>query len=604
MRIYTIFSTSLICLFSFVNAVSLQAQFNTEDVLTLEAFLNVNKISAGDEFKIGVQITLQGDWHVNSHKPNEEFLIPTVLSMDSIETFTLGEVNYPPGEEVKFSFSETPLSVYEGEALIWLMAKASPNLEPGAVTLTGKLGYQACNDVSCLIPTKKSFEIQAEVVAAGAPVHPVNKAKFDAAAVQLGQLQGQRDGNEIGALISGSGMILALVFIFAGGLALNLTPCVYPIIPITISFFVGQASGKMSKSFILALLYVLGMAITYSALGVTAALTGGLLGASLQNQWVLIAIAAVFLVFAASMFGAFEIRVPAFLSRMAGGSRQGAIGSLLMGLTVGIVAAPCIGPFVLSLLTYVAAQGDAVLGFVLFFVLSLGLGLPYLILGTFSGSIQKLPRSGEWMVWIKKVFGVIMIAVAIYFLNTMLPDLAYIILLTATMVLGGIFVGFLDKSKAGFRTFHLIKKSAGVVLIIFGLWTSASAWADANAPKIDWQPYSEELMAEAQASGKPIIIDFFADWCVPCRQLDKTLFSEPEVVAASEEFLALKADLTEEDSESVTNLRLQYNVRGVPTVILINERGREYRRYSDELLGIAPQEFVEIMNQAVSANGR
>ncbi|MFQ5652201.1 MAG: cytochrome c biogenesis protein CcdA [bacterium] len=579
----------------------LHAQVGTDDVLAVEAFLSVDRIRPGDVFKLGLKTTLFGNWHINSNHPSEEFLIPTELTLDPVAGLTFGEVHYPEGELKDFEFSETPLSVYEGELLLWLEVKASQSLTPGDIRMTGRLKYQACNDVSCLIPTHEPFDLTVEVAPAGAEVRMLNQAQFNASAAALGELQGERADNEVGALISESGLFLTLFFIFVGGLALNLTPCVYPIIPITISFFVGQASGKVSKSFFLALIYVLGLSLTYSLLGVMAAMTGGLLGSSLQNPLVLVAIAAVFLIFAASMFGAFEIRVPAFLNTLAGGSRQGVAGSLFMGLTVGIVAAPCIGPFVLSLLTYVAAQGDPVMGFLLFFVLSLGLGLPYLVLGTFSGSLKNLPRSGEWMVWVKKVFGVIMVAVALYFVNTLLPETTYVGLLTATAIVGGVFVGFLDKSTASFKGFRIIKRSIGAALVVFGVWFSASAWAESNAPHIDWQPYSEALVSQAKASGQPILIDFYADWCIPCKRIDKQLFRHPVVVESSGRFMALKADLTTEENEFVINLREQYGVRGVPTIILIDESGREYKRFTDELVDMAPEAFVRIMQGAIAS---
>jgi thiol:disulfide interchange protein DsbD len=266
-----------------------------------------------------------------------------------------------------------------------------------------------------------------------------------------------------------------------------------------------------------------------------------------------------------------------------------------MGLTVGIVAAPCIGPFVLSLLTYVAAKGEPLTGFILFFVLSAGLGLPYLFLGTFSGSIQNLPRSGEWMVWIKKVFGYIMIAMAVYFVSTLIPGLLYIILLSLTLITGGLAVGFFDKSQASFEWFGRIKAVVGTALIVAGLWQGLSAWQSANAPAVSWQPYQTRLIDEAQQQGKPVIIDFYADWCIPCKQLDKTLFSHPDVVDVSGHFQTLKADLTQEKSQETQTLRQQFNVLGVPTIVLLDQQGREVTRFTDELLQMHASEFITIL---------
>ncbi|RMD93595.1 MAG: DUF255 domain-containing protein [Calditrichaeota bacterium] len=577
------------------------SQINIGEVVEIKSFLSQDKIRPGDTFKVGIKVIIHKPWHINSHKPLEEFLIPTVVKLDSSPGLTYEGIHYPEGKLKHFAFSENPLSVYEDEVVFWANVKADETLKPGEIIIRGELAYQACNDATCLAPASKPFEIKALVAKPGESVTPINQELFSETEFELGELQGQRaatlDENAIARLISGQGLFIALFFIFIGGLALNLTPCVYPIIPITISFFISQASGKISKSFILASVYVLGMALTYSILGVVAAMTGGLLGASLQSPIVLIIIAGIFLLFAASMFGAFEIKVPAFLTNMAGGSRQGLLGSLIMGLTVGIVAAPCIGPFVLSLLTFVAAKADPYLGFLMFFVLSLGLGLPYLILGTFSGLVQNLPRSGEWLVWVKKVFGVVMVGVAVYFLSTLISETVYVILISATALLGGIYIGFIDKSRAGFKSFKILKPAVGSLLVIFSLWTVVSAARQARAPHIAWQPYEEALILKAKTQGKPVLIDFYADWCIPCKQIDKSLFSHPKIVEKANEFVALKADLTRDNSPEVKQIRKKYRVRGVPTVILLDKNGKEFRRFTDELVDMSPEEFLKILEE-------
>ncbi|MFQ5641423.1 MAG: cytochrome c biogenesis protein CcdA [bacterium] len=590
------FSLLLANLTFFTNA---PAQFEKPDIITVETFLSVDKIRPGDEFKIGLSAKIDGEWHINSNKPTEEFLIPTLVAFDTSVGLVFNEIHYPAGELKKFEFSETPLSVYQKQITIWANVTASKTLKTGPVNFTGKFSYQACNDVSCLAPASVAFAMTASVVEAGSAITPKNTEKFSAKEPELGLLQGERESGDdkINQLISGKGLTITLFFIFLGGLALNLTPCVYPLIPITISYFVGQASDRLSKSFLMALIYVLGMSITYSVMGVVAAMTGGLLGASLQNPGVLIAISTIFLIFAAGMFGAFEIRIPIFLTNLAGSSKQGIGGSLFMGLTVGIVAAPCIGPFVLSLLTYVAAQGDPFLGFLMFFILSMGLGLPFLILGTFSGLVKNLPRSGEWMGWVKKVFGVVMIAVAGYFVSTLIPDIAYIVLLTAVALIGGFMIGFLDKSQASFSWFKPLKIVVGVLMILFGLWTSVSAWNEAKKAHISWQAYDDALVVQALAARQPVLIDFYADWCIPCKQIDKTLFSQSAVIAKSGSFLSLKADLTK-NNLGVTSLRKKYQVHGVPTVILIDIEGNEFRRFTDELVDFSTEEFVEIMEGA------
>ncbi len=571
-----------------------------EQILQVQPIISVDKVHPGDAFDFALQVTFSEQWHANSHTPSEDYLVPSVLTLNKTNDFQFSDIQYPPGQDKKFSFSDKPISVYHGKIFIRAHVKASKSLKPGQTSIAGTFSYQACNDLTCRIPTSVDFQLPVDVVAAGAQTQLIHQDIFQQTNESLAQLQGDRTDsqNSIGDMMAGSGWFLTLLLIFVGGLALNLTPCVYPIIPITISFFVGQSSGKIGKSFFLALIYVLGMSLTYSILGVIAAMTGGLLGASLQNPIVLIIIAGVFLIFASSMFGAFEIRVPAFLNQLAGGSKQGAFGSFFMGLTVGIVAAPCIGPFVLSLLTYVAAKGDPFTGFLLFFILSMGLGLPYLILGTFSGSLKTLPHSGQWMNWVKRVFGIIMIAVAIYFVNSLIPHVLYVSLLSAVVILGGIWVGFIDKTTANFASFKGIKLFIGMLFLIYGTWFSISSWQEAHAPTMDWQPYSDALISQARSENKPVLIDFFADWCIPCKQIEKKLFSTDLVVAKAKSFIALKADLTKEKSDYVKNLRKKYNVLGVPTVILIDKSGHEFKRFTDELVKFSPEKFVSVMQNA------
>ena len=226
-----------------------------------------------------------------------------------------------------------------------------------------------------------------------------------------------------------------------GGMALNLTPCVYPLIPITVSYFGGLSGGSRRRLVAHGLFYLGGLAVTNTVLGVAAALTGGLMGAMLQNPVVLVVIAGILLVFATSLFGFWELRLPQSLTQAATKSYAGFFGTLFMGLTLGLVAAPCIGPFVLGLLTWVASQGSAWLGFAVFFTLSLGLGLPLFFLALFSGSLEKLPRSGEWMIWVRKLMGWVLVGLAVHFLRPLLPASWGIILLGLIALAAGVHLG-------------------------------------------------------------------------------------------------------------------------------------------------------------------
>lgn len=375
------------------------------------------------------------------------------------------------------------------------------------------------------------------------------------------------------APLFGWAMLGTLLAVFLGGLALNLTPCVYPLIPITVSYFGGHSGESRGSTLTHGLLCLAGLVLVNSVLGVTAALTGGLMGAALQSPVVLAVVAAVLTAFALSMFGLWELRLPAFLTQAAAKSRAGYFGSLFMGLTLGVVAAPCIGPFILGLLTWVASLGSPWLGFIIFFTLSLGLGLPLFVLALFSGKLDKLPRSGEWMLWVRKLMGWVLMAMAAYFIGPLLPHSARYLLLAGVALAGGVHLGWLERSRAGFRGFQWLRTLAALAGVALATYL-AGTWL-LMGPGVSWNPYSDDLLARARQEGKPVIIDFYADWCAPCRELEDITLHDGQVVQlANQRFVMIKVDLTTKDDRLHPPLLAKYQVRGVPTVVFFDAKGR------------------------------
>ena len=396
---------------------------------------------------------------------------------------------------------------------------------------------------------------------------------------------------------SGVYLILILAAVCLGGMALNLTPCIYPLIPITVSYFGGRSETVPGSKVLHGIVYILGLSVTNSSLGVIAALTGGLVGALLQNSLVLAGIATVLLLFALSLFGLWEIRLPARFSVLASRTYGGYGGSLFMGLTLGIIAAPCIGPFVVGLLSWVAAIGSVWFGFAVFFVLSLGMGVPLFVLALFSSNLARLPRSGDWMIWVKKLMGWILVAMAVYFIRPLLSELWGVILYALTAAAAGIHLGWLEKGGAQAPAFQRFRNLVGVGCLAGALFISGSYLT--RAPGVEWISHSEsvdQILERAKEQGKPVIIDFSAAWCAPCRELDRTTFRHPDVLEMSEQVVMVKIDLTSGADGTHQELLKKYQVKGVPTVIFINAEGRERGdlRLVDYL---APDEFLKHMKQ-------
>jgi thiol:disulfide interchange protein DsbD len=590
---------------------------NSNEIISARIISSVDKIKPGDSYQIAVEVQIKEPYHINAQKPSEDYLIPTTLNLKSGEGIAIGQYTYPDAEMKTFAFSESPLAVYEETIYIFTTISVSPDYTGTEIPLNGTIGYQACDDQTCQAPDELSFSEMLPVATPDEKITPINQDIFASmpTAAQISTENVEESG--LSKTLAQKGWFLTFALVFLGGLALNLTPCVYPLIPITISYFGGQAEGKRGSVVSHAIIYVLGMAITYSILGVIAALTGSLFGAALQNPIVLIFIALVLVLLSLSMFDLYEIRVPAFLSNFAGGAKKGYFGTFFMGLTVGIVAAPCIGPFVLALLTFVGERGDVFLGFWLFFVLALGLGMPFLFLGIFSGSINKIPRSGAWMIWVRKIFGFILIAMAIYFLDPLIPNtLLYHFSLALTMLLGGIYMAWIEPTTSTGKVFPVIRNLIGIIFfviaVIFGTLGIQSYFennvqqmqalsGESAADQIQWFNYSGEKLDEAVSTGKPVMIDFYADWCIPCKELEKFTFSDPDVVDISRQFIMLKVDLTKSNDARVKELKDLYQIKGVPTLVFIDSQGNELSKL--RVVGFMEKEdFLPIMESALAAS--
>ena len=518
-------------------------------------------------YPILFRLKISKPWYIHGTKSEGEGLIPTLLSFQKSPGLTVEEVKFPVPEKKKFPYTSKPIELYSGTILVRGTLSVRGTVASGSQVIKGKLSYQACSSTLCLPPENVSVPLSAVIVPRGTPTKALNQQIFLSALAEMPLEKG------LPGMKTGAGFLLTLFGIFLWGLALNLTPCVYPLIPITVSYFGGRSQKLTANTLTHGMLYILGLALTNSVLGLAAALSGGMLGAVLQQPLVLIFVAGVMTALGLSFFGFWEFRIPAALTKIASKTYGGYFGTFFMGLTLGIVAAPCLGPFILALLTYVGQKGDPFLGFLYFFILSLGLGLPLSLLAIFSGALNKLPRSGDWLLWVRKFMGWVLMGMAAYMISPLIPHpLGKSGLLAAVVASAGIHLGFLDRTGSGLRRFSNIKKTLGICLVFGGILYFISSAHEREG--IKWIPYDQNIIAMAAEEKKPLILDFYADWCSPCVAMEKKVFKDPDVVGLSQNLLTMRLDLTRRQPFQNQVLK-QYGVRGVPTIIFLNREGKE-----------------------------
>lgn len=526
-------------------------------------------------------------------------------------------VSVPPGK-VKEDPSFGSVEVNIGDIAI-----AVPLIRdvPGATPVTLQVGYQGCKDDSlCYPPIKKTLPLILPAMATGAGDNPATAAAGTGIAAQSGPVISEQDAFTQG-LIEGGILLNAALFLGAG-LLLAFTPCVFPMVPILSGIIVGQGRQlKPGKAFTLSLVYVLAMASTYAVIGVLAAMAGVNVQAAAQNVWVITLFSLVFIALALSMFGFYEIRMPAALQdrlvRVSNSQRGGTLaGVAIMGAVSAIIVGPCVAPPLVGALTYISQTGNEVLGGLALFSLGLGMGVPLLVIGSSAGSL--LPRAGRWMETVKKVFGVGLLGLAIWFLSRIIPTAAELYLWATLLIVTAIYMGALDQldRAAGWarlwKGLGLIMLVYGVLLVIGassgsrniykpleGLAGSGSGVETASHltfTRIKSVADLDARLAQASQAGRPVMLDFYADWCIECIRMERNTFNDPAVRAALEQADLLQADVTAND-ETDKALLAHFGIYGPPAILFFGTDGEEIRAY--RFFGYAgPGEFAGHVRQA------
>lgn len=385
------------------------------------------------------------------------------------------------------------------------------------------------------------------------------------------------------------GLPLAILFSFWWGLLANIgSACIYPMVPITIGYFASQAEARgKGYTVLLAWMFVLGIATLYAPLGVLSALAGKDVGVLLGNPFFIGPFVAFLVAMSLSMFGLFEIRLPVFLMDRfhSGGRKTGIIGTFLMGMILGFVAAPCVGPFAGSILAFVATTGNVFVGLASLFSFSLGLGVPYLVLAISAKSLASLPRAGEWMIRIKQFAGLVLLLVAVYFLNFVIPRDISLLLAGMLVLFMGVFLGTLSWREAS--TPAIFGRGAGILIGVCGIMFFLIGLLGLTGlagklpmvqttgvqAEIKWVPSFEEGMQLAREQGRPVFIDFFADWCLPCKEMEATTWRDERVIKESERFIAIKMDSSKDDSPGARLKIEKFNSFYIPYVAFYDSKG-------------------------------
>jgi len=546
------------------------------------------------------------------------------IDLEGAEKVSLGAYELPPAEvkhdSVRPDGSIGDVEIYQ-QQIDLLLPLARSATDPTDVTLVAR--YQGCADRGiCYPPITRKVQLalpeaDAPTVAAAAvepaatqpPVAAQTTPKSDATPAAPVSEQ-----DRIAAtLVEGNAWLIVATF-FGFGLLLALTPCVFPMIPILSGIIAGQGRDiTPRKAFVLSLVYVLAMALTYTVAGVLAGLFGGNLQAAFQNPWILSSFSLVFVALALSMFGFYELQLPSSLqSRLTEISNKQQGGTLagvaIMGLLSALIVGPCVAPPLAGALIYIGQTGDVLLGGMALFALSMGMGVPLIAIGTSAGKL--LPRAGAWMDSIKAVFGVLLLAVAIVLLERIVPAAVAMLLWGALMISSAVYLGALRDLPVEAGGWQRLWKSLGVVLLIYGalmLVGAAAGGKDTVQPlrgltfggggggaqqhhptfqRIKSEADLERELAAASSKGQPVMLDFYADWCVSCKEMERYTFSDPGVQQALSGFVLLQADVTENDEQDQALLQGRFGLPGPPAIIFYGSDGQERRNH--RVVGFMP----------------
>jgi thiol:disulfide interchange protein DsbD len=507
-----------------------------------------DRVEQGKDFSIRISISVPEGYYLYADDTDVDFA--------SLEGLFITDIGYPEPEKYEDPFTSRTVDVYTGEALLTIEGRVPPGLSPGERELTAQVRFRGCSPTLCYRPETKDVAVDIDVIAApvaeevvptapqmergAAPSLPARVAER----LNLRKLLQVRDFS----VLLERGMLSTILIVFLAGLLTSLTPCVWPVMPAVLMFVGVHPHKRLWQNLLTAGCLVAGLVLTYALLGTAVVAFGKNLGFLYQQKWFLTIVVLFFLAMSLSLLGAFEMRVPAkwhaLMHRMGG---EGYLGAFLAGIGLGLIASPCAGPVLAALLGHVALQGSYLTGFALLVVYGLGMGVIMLLIGAGYGELAGRLRGGRWMIWIKRLLGILLLIPALFYFAAL--------------------VGFGDRERSVIRAHH-----------------------------VEWVTDEKQALDLAVAQGKPVMMEFTASWCPPCKMLEDDFFTRTKIVTLSYLVVPLRVDATVENAR-VRKLIGKYGVVGWPTIVFLSPEGKPY---SDLRVGhYDPQAIEEGLKESI-----
>ena len=534
------------------------------------------------------------------------------------------EVDWPETKTKKDPFTAEDVVVYAEGTHVFPVRFFPENDHIEKLNI--ELNYQGCSNITCFFPAKKTFEFKLPSTPAknsgSSSVNADEEKKPDSSPAKPPATSTKRAAKvntpsglvDFAGTLEQKGMLWVLVLSFLGGLLVSLTPCVYPMIPITLSIIGGRNENQsFFKGLRLSATYIAGLSLTYALLGLAAASFGAQIRGFLQGTVFQATISIIFFLLALSMFDVFMIQAPAALrNRLGNMKKTGTLGIFLLGMVSGLMASPCVAAPLAGILAFIAATGSQTLGFFMLLLFAWGMSVPLLLIGAFSGSLNSLPKAGEWMNRVKEFYGFMLLAAALYFAQPLIGEPLAELLLALVLAAFAAFLGLFSNLPEDSLLSHRIFKAFGIVTISVACAFAISAttkWGYLCSPgtlskqtgykaELIWHDDLAKAKEIAKKEKKVIFVDFRADWCTICRELEQNVFPRPEIKVLLEKMVLVKVDATS-SNESTDAILKEFGVIGLPTLVILESDGNELQEL--RMIGdITPPQLAQNLTSAIN----